>query len=134
MYDIWFFIFFWVVAVLFALPIIAMGFVWVMLQKSPSPPKPITLKDIENLLAGIKNKGDLEGILEKFLKNFKIPPSDKADLKHWLDIVGKIASSEHFEIDYVAKFGQDLEEANEEIGQEIANTVGLALKNRKKVK
>ncbi|PAF44514.1 hypothetical protein [Helicobacter sp. 11S02596-1] len=132
MYDTWFYIFFWVVSFLLALPVVMLGFVWIILQKPAPQPRGITLEDLEAMLGRVKNQADLENVLEKFLKNFQVFPKDDTDLKRWLSIIAKMASSEHFDIDSVARFGQKLEDANKGIENDIAETVGLALKTRKK--
>ncbi|PAF48123.1 hypothetical protein BKH46_02090 [Helicobacter sp. 12S02634-8] len=131
MYDIWFYLFFWALAFLGAL--FVMGCVLVYLVFQPSPPRPVsvTLENIQSLLSTLKKDQEFEGLLKVFLQHFKKLPSD-TDPKYWLEIIGKIASLEYFDTDRVAQLSQELQEANTEMEREIVDTIGLALKNRRK--
>lgn len=131
MYDIWFYVFFWLVAILFALPIIFIGFVWLFIQR-PATNEKLTLQTIQVILNTIKTKEDFQIFLRKFLKNFITLPSDENDRKVWFALVEKMAYSKLLDIDEVAQFGQELENANAESQKEIANTISMVLKTRKK--
>lgn len=131
MYDIWFYVFFWLVAILFALPIVFIGFVWLFMQR-PATNEKLTLQTIQVILNTIKTKEDFQIFLRKFLKNFITLPSDENDRKVWFALVEKMAYSKLLDIDEVAQFGQELENANAESQKEIANTISMVLKTRKK--
>lgn len=131
MYDIWFYAFFWLVAILFALPIVFIGFVWLFMQR-PATNEKLTLQTIQVILNTIKTKEDFQIFLRKFLKNFITLPSDENDRKVWFALVEKMAYSKLLDIDEVAQFGQELENANAESQKEIANTISMVLKTRKK--
>lgn len=131
MYDIWFYVFFWLVGILFALPIVFIGFVWLFLQR-PATNEKLTLQTIQLILNTIKTKEDFQIFLRKFLKNFITLPSDENDRKVWFALVEKMAYSKLLDIDEVAQFGQELENANAENQKEIANTISMVLKTRKK--
>lgn len=131
MYDIWFYVFFWFIGLLFALPIIFIGFVWLFMQR-PTINEKLTLQAIQMILNTIKTKEDFEIFLRKFLKNFITLPSDENDRKVWFALVEKMAYSKFLDIDEVAQFGQELENTNVESQKEIANTISMVLKNRKK--
>lgn len=131
MYDIWFYVFFWLVAILFALPIVFIGFVWLFMQR-PVTNEKLTLQTIQVILNTIKTKEDFQIFLRKFLKNFITLPSDENDRKVWFALVEKMAYSKLLDIDEVAQFGQELENANAESQKEIANTISMVLKTRKK--
>lgn len=131
MYDIWFYVFFWLVAILFALPIVFIGFVWLFMQR-PATNEKLTLQTIQVILNTIKTKEDFQIFLRKFLKNFITLPSDENDRKVWFALVEKMAYSKLLDIDEVAEFGQELENANAESQKEIANTISMVLKTRKK--
>lgn len=131
MYDVWFYVFFWLVAVLFALPIVFIGFVWLFMQR-PALDQKLTLQTIQVILNTIKTKEDFDIFLRKFLKNFITLPSDESDRKVWFALVEKMAYSKLLDIDEVAQFGQELENANAESQKEIANTISMVLKTRKK--
>lgn len=131
MYDIWFYVFFWLVAILFALPIVFISFVWLFMQR-PATNEKLTLQTIQVILNTIKTKEDFQIFLRKFLKNFITLPSDENDRKVWFALVEKMAYSKLLDIDEVAQFGQELENANAESQKEIANTISMVLKTRKK--
>lgn len=131
MYDIWFYVFFWFIGLLFALPIVFIGFVWLFMQR-PTINEKLTLQAIQMILNTIKTKEDFEIFLRKFLKNFITLPSDENDRKVWFALVEKMAYSKFLDIDEVAQFGQELENTNVESQKEIANTISMVLKNRKK--
>lgn len=131
MYDIWFYVFFWLVGLLFALPIMFIGFVWLFMQR-PATNEKLTLQAIQVILNAIKTKEDFQIFLRKFLKNFIVLPSDENDCKVWFALVEKMAYSKFLDIDEVAQFGQELENANVESQKEIANTISMVLKTRKK--
>lgn len=131
MYDIWFYIFFWLVAIFLALPIILIGFVWLFMQR-PIANEKLTLQTIQVVLNTIKTKEDFQIFLRKFLKNFIALPSNESDCKVWFALVEKMAYSKFLDIDEVVQFGQELENANVENQKEIANTISMVLKTRKK--
>lgn len=131
MYNIWFYVFFWLVAIMFALPIIFVGFLWLFMQR-PAKTEKLTLQAIQMILNTIKTKEDFDIFLRKFLKNFITLPASESDSKVWLALVEKMAYSKFLDIDEVAQFGQELENANTNAQKEIANAISAVLKNRKK--
>lgn len=133
MYNIWFYLFFWILGVLLALPILVISVVWII-SRNFSPSKNIlpTLNDIRNLLENIKNETDFRFTLQKFLKHFKIAPSDKIYLEHWLPTIERLASSKYFDTETLVAFGKELEEANYKAKQDITNIINSSLKDRRK--
>ncbi|PAF54357.1 hypothetical protein BKH42_00105 [Helicobacter sp. 13S00482-2] len=131
MYDIWFYIFFWVMGVLFAFPILAIGMVWLFSQKPISIQEP-TLQTIQILLSTIKTKQGFDAFLRKFLKNFAVIPTDEKDSKFWFALVEKIAHSKFLDIDEVSELRQELENANSGNEKQIADMISGVLKTRKK--
>ncbi|MCQ2779427.1 hypothetical protein JT163_07330 [Helicobacter pylori] len=49
----------------------------------------------------------------------------------WLETLQNLVASEFFELEDAINFGQELENANPNYQQKIANATGLALKNKK---
>lgn len=131
MYDIWFYLFFWLLGIFLAFPLILIFSIWILFQPAENKNEIITLKAINVFLSKIKNKSQFEAILKSFLDNFKIY-SSKDDLSLWLEVIKKFSSSEYFDTEQVANFRKSLEDMNEDISQDISDAVGNALKNKKK--
>lgn len=133
MYNIWFYLFFWILGVLLALPILLISAVWIILRNfSPSNNIFPTLDDIQNLLENIKNETDFRLTLQKFLKYFKIASSEKIHFEHWLSVTEKLASSKYFDTETLVAFGKELEGVNDKVKQDITNIINSSLKDRRK--
>lgn len=131
MYDLWFYGFYWTASFLLAFPILLIGFVYTHLKPPPPPPKIPTLKELSDTLKDIRNKEDYDALLQDFIEHYKVLPKNTSE-GDWLELAGKLAESEFLDLDSSIKFGQDLEDANPKLQKSIANTVGLALKYKKK--
>ncbi|GAA8198213.1 hypothetical protein HpDR150_06670 [Helicobacter pylori] len=87
--------------------------------------------DFLEIVGQVPLKGEVEisGAKNSFNERFKICPKDKETL--WLETIQNLVASEFFELEDAINFGQELENANPNYRQKIANATGLALKNKK---
>ncbi|MDO7252843.1 hypothetical protein [Helicobacter cappadocius] len=131
MYDIWFYAFFWLIGMFFAFPICLIGIIWLFFQRPPANEK-LTLQSIQIILNTIKTKENFQVFLRKFLKNFVVIPQDEKDSKLWFALVEKIAYCKLLDIDEVAIFRQELENANAGSEKQIVDLISNVLKTRKK--
>lgn len=132
MYNIWFYLFFWVLGIFLAFPILVVSAVWIFLRHSSSKNTSFTLENIQTSLKNIKNETDFRFALQSFLKHFKVAPFEENRLKHWFSTITNLASSKYFDTETLIAFGKELEATNEEVRQEIADIISSSLKDRRK--
>ncbi len=97
--------------------------------KQNIPNKSLSLEDLSEQIKNLKSAPALEKLKNDFNERFKICPKDKETL--WLETIQNLVASEFFELEDAINFGQELENANPNYQQKIANATGLALKNKK---
>ncbi|GAA8331654.1 hypothetical protein HpKG99_00690 [Helicobacter pylori] len=114
------------------LPVLLVGLVWKLTRpplKQEIPNKSLSLENLNEQIKNLKSVPALEKLKNDFNERFKICPKDKENL--WLETIQKLVASEFFELEDAINFGQELENANPDYAQKIANATGLALKNKK---
>ncbi|GAA7340179.1 hypothetical protein HpCK65_06600 [Helicobacter pylori] len=114
------------------LPVLLVGLVWRITRpplKQEMPNKSLSLENLNEQIKNLKSAPALEKLKNDFNERFKICPKDKETL--WLETIQKLVASEFFELEDAINFGQELENANPNHAQKIANATGLALKNKK---
>ncbi|AGT73913.1 hypothetical protein HPSA20_0675 [Helicobacter pylori SouthAfrica20] len=112
-------------------PVLFVGLVW-RLSRPPlkqEMPKSVSLESLSEQIKNLKSEPALQKLKNSFNERFKICPKDKETL--WLETIQNLVSSEFFELEDAISFGQELENANPNYQQKIANATGLALKNKK---
>ncbi|GMB93288.1 hypothetical protein NHP200010_10020 [Helicobacter bizzozeronii] len=100
-------------------------------QPTRAPPKIPTLKELDQAFRNIQDKESYDAIFQDFVRYYQVLPKGTKE-GDWLEFVGKLAESEFLDLDSSIKFGQDLEDVNPKLQKAIANTIGLALKYKKK--
>ncbi|MGL2901938.1 hypothetical protein ACQKA0_06135 [Helicobacter pylori] len=114
------------------LPVLLVGLVWRLTRpplKQEMPNKSLSLENLNEQVKNLKSVPALEKLKNDFNERFKICPKNKETL--WLETIQKLVASEFFELEDAINFGQELENANPNHAQKIANATGLALKNKK---
>ncbi|GAA7695567.1 hypothetical protein HpCOL3_06540 [Helicobacter pylori] len=114
------------------LPVLLVGLVWRLTRpplKQNIPNKSLSLENLNEQIKNLKSAPALEKLKNDFNERFKICPKNKETL--WLETIQKLVASEFFELEDAINFGQELENANPNYRQKIANATGLALKNKK---
>ncbi len=112
-------------------PVLLVGLVW-RLSRPPlkqEMPKGVSLESLSEQIKNLKSEPALQKLKNSFNERFKICPKDKETL--WLETIQNLVASEFFELEDAINFGQELENANPNYAQKIANATGLALKNKK---
>ncbi|EQD88877.1 hypothetical protein KVK26_02980 [Helicobacter pylori] len=112
-------------------PVLLVGLFW-RLSRPPlkqEMPKSVSLESLKEQIKNLKSEPALQKLKNSFNERFKICPKDKETL--WLETIQNLVSSEFFELEDAINFGQELENANPNYQQKIANATGLALKNKK---
>ncbi|QQX49538.1 hypothetical protein [Helicobacter pylori] len=120
--------------ILFAclLPVLLVGLAWRLSRpplKQNISNKSFSLEGLNEQVKNLKSAPTLEKLKNSFNERFKICPKDKETL--WLETIQNLVASEFFELEDAINFGQDLENANPSHAQKIANSTGLAIKNKK---
>ncbi|MGN8366559.1 hypothetical protein ACR9JV_06710 [Helicobacter pylori] len=114
------------------LPVLLVGLVWRLTRpplKQNIPNKSLSLENLNEQIKNLQSAPALEKLKNRFNERFKIFPKDKETL--WLETIQNLVASEFFELEDAINFGQELENANPNYRQKIANATGLALKNKK---
>ncbi|WP_033771536.1 hypothetical protein [Helicobacter pylori] len=112
-------------------PVLLVGLFW-RLSRPPlkqEMPKSVSLESLSEQIKNLKSEPALQKLKNSFNERFKICPKDKETL--WLETIQNLVASEFFELEDAINFGQELENANPNYAQKIANATGLALKNKK---
>ncbi|GAA7525753.1 hypothetical protein ckin24_07990 [Helicobacter pylori] len=114
------------------LPVLLVGLVWRLTRpplKQNIPNKSLSLENLNEQIKNLQSVTALEKLKNRFNERFKICSKDKETL--WLETIQNLVASEFFELEDAINFGQELENANPNYRQKIANATGLALKNKK---
>ncbi|OPG54643.1 hypothetical protein BGL76_02810 [Helicobacter pylori] len=114
------------------LPVLLVGLIWRLTRpplKQNIPNKSLSLENLNEQIKNLQSAPALEKLKNRFNERFKIFPKDKETL--WLETIQNLVASEFFELEDAINFGQELENANPNYRQKIANATGLALKNKK---
>ncbi|ADO02251.1 hypothetical protein KVM08_03090 [Helicobacter pylori] len=114
------------------IPVFLGGLVWRLSRpplKQEIPNKNLSLENLNEQIKNLQSVPALEKLKNNFNERFKICPKDKETL--WLETIQNLVASEFFELEDAINFGQELENANPNYRQKIANATGLALKNKK---
>ncbi|CCM11169.1 hypothetical protein [Helicobacter heilmannii] len=134
MYDLWFYGIYWVAGFLFAFPVLLVGYTYTYLKPPPPPPNIPPLRDLVIRLEKVdkeKNQEAYHELFQDFNTHYTNLPKHIKE-GDWLNAIKNFAESDLLDIDSTVKFGQDLEDANPKLKKAISNTVGLALKHKKK--
>ncbi|WP_121020618.1 hypothetical protein [Helicobacter vulpis] len=129
--DLWFYAIYWSAGFFLAFPVFIIGLVYTYFQPPPPRAQPPSLSELISNFKMLKTRGDFEVLVETFLRHYNALPKNVKE-GDWLGFVEDIAGSEYFDIDRTIKFGHDLENANPKLAKSISNTIGLALKHKKK--
>ncbi|WP_053941940.1 hypothetical protein, partial [Helicobacter ailurogastricus] len=97
----------------------------------PPPPNIPPLKDLVFQLDKAKDQEEYNALLQDFNTHYTSLPKHIKE-GDWLNAIKNFAQSEFLDIDSTVNFGQHLEDINPKLSKAIANTVGLALKHKKK--
>lgn len=90
----------------------------------------MTLSAINTEVKKIKNSQELQKLLDKFLQYFVIAPEEK--FQEWLECINALISLEFASLDMIVDFKEKLESKNLARQKDIANTIALVLKNKKR--
>ncbi|RDU71905.1 hypothetical protein CQA57_07380 [Helicobacter anseris] len=129
MYSIEFYICSLVIAFLIAIPLMLIVIVISWLS-SPKKKKKMTLSTINTEIKKIKNSQELQKLLDKFLQYFIVAPEEK--FQEWLECINALISLEFASLDMIVDFKEKLESKNLARQKDIANTIALVLKNKKR--
>ncbi len=130
--NLTYYIYMYLILFVCLLPVLLVGLVWRLTRpplKQNIPNKSLSLENLNEQVKNLKSAPALEKLKNDFNERFKICPKDKETL--WLETIQKLVASEFFELEDAINFGQELENANPNHVQKIANATGLALKNKK---
>lgn len=129
MYNIHFYVCFLLLAFFVAFPCLLVISVITWLNSLETKPQ-ITLDSISNEIKTISSAKDLEGLYNKFLMHFKkIPESSFQD---WIQCVSDLVITDLASLDMIIGLKEKLENENPLKRKEIANTIALVLKNKKR--
>lgn len=129
MYSIEFYICSLVIAFLIAIPLMLMVVIISWLS-SPKKNKKITLALINTEIKKTKNSQELQRLLDRFLQHFVVAPEEK--FQEWLECINALVSLEFASLDMIVDFKEKLENKNIARQKDIANTIALVLKNKKR--
>ncbi|WP_104636828.1 hypothetical protein [Helicobacter felis] len=129
--DIWFYAIYWSVGFFLAFPIFIIGLIYTYFQP-PAPRAQIpSIRELSDRVKNLQTQEDFDSLFQTFTQHYSILPKNAKE-GDWLSLIEEIAESEYIDIDSTIKFGHDLEGDNPKLQKNIANTVGLALKHKKK--
>ncbi|RDU59380.1 hypothetical protein [Helicobacter marmotae] len=132
MFNLSFYVVYWLLFFLLCLPIIFAGLLSIALDNEKVEQKESDLSAISKEIdENTNNKEKLRALLEKFIKNHKSYPQDGEEHSLWLDIISRFAANMNLmEVDEVVNFQDSLEGANPESKASIREVIGKALQKR----
>lgn len=132
MYNIYYYVIFWIISFALILPIIIFGVIYSSIANKSKKINVRTINDVFSDIKKIKSRAQLQSLLSEFKNKHKIITDAKTDI--WFESVKHFVYCTHWETDAIASFSTELENANPSSSKRIANTVSGALKVRDKNK
>ncbi|WP_104749118.1 hypothetical protein [Helicobacter cynogastricus] len=129
--DIWFYAIYWSAGFFLAFPIFIIGLIYTYFQPPTPRVKVPSIRELSSNVKKLQTQEDFDILFQNFTKYYFILPKNVKE-GEWLSLIEEIAENEYIDIDSTIKFGHELEDANPKLQKNIANTVGLALKHKKK--
>lgn len=130
MYMVDFYLILWGIAFACVVPTLMIGVVYILVSNRETPRHDFTVNDMLNVIKGAKSKDAFTSALNQFKSKFKVLDQKKFDV--WISCVKELANSSHWDTDSIAKFGQELEDANSAQAKNISIAIATVLKTKEK--
>lgn len=125
----------WAVCFILVVPVMIVGVIYVFMSNKPSSAQNTenALQVMHSIIKGVQTKQAFNAALEQFRGKHKVLNNEK-ELDVWISCVKDLANSTHWDTDAIAKFGQELEDANVAHSKKIAIAIATALKTKEQKK
>lgn len=131
MYNLYFYLIFFVIGIILSVPVVVFSIVFLWLNAPKKIVKP-TLSSVVKKSKEAKKLEDVKRTYELFLKYFLESPSDEVVFKEWLEVVAELASNAYASVEMIAELKDKLEAANQGTKKEIGSIIANILKTKKK--
>lgn len=129
MYLYMFYVVLWVLSFIAIIPVLIVGVIYIFMSDKPSQTKEFTIKVMLDIIKGVKTQEAFNAAMQQFKGKYKVF-NDQKNIDTWINCIQQLASSSFIDTDSVARFRQELEDANPDSAKKISVAVGTALKNR----
>ena len=133
MYLYLFYIISWSIALVLVLPVLIVGIIYVFMSNKPQKKDKFTIKTMLETIKSAKSKDDFNKVLSQFKNKYKVF-NDEKEFNTWINCIKELAHSNNWDTDSIAKFGQELEDANQEHAKKISVAIATVLKTKENKK
>lgn len=129
MYLLDFYIVIWGVSLVCVVPVLIVGAIYILVSNKPANKNEFTLENMLAMIKAAKTKEAFTSALMHFKNKYKVlKEQDKLDA--WMNCVKELASASYLDTDAIAKFGQELEDANTANAKAISVAIATVLKTK----
>lgn len=133
MYSYLYYVILWVSGLVLSIPVIFVGVIYIFMSNKPKKNKEFTIKDMLAMIKGAKNENDFKSALIHFKSKYKVFNDDK-NTETWLNCIKDLAHFTYWDTDAIAKFGQELEDANPANAKKVSIAIATVLKTKEQKK
>ncbi|RDU64231.1 hypothetical protein CQA53_07855 [Helicobacter didelphidarum] len=129
MYSYFFYLILWAICFIMVLPVLIVGVLYIFMSNKPVKKEEFTIEIMLSIIKGAKTKQAFEAALTQFKSKYKVFDDDK-HFDTWINCIKELAHSTNWDTDAVAKFGQELEDANTAHAKKISIAIATVLKTK----
>lgn len=133
MYSYLFYLILWGAAFVFIIPVIIVGVIYIFMSNKTKKTKEFTIKDMLAMIKAAKNETDFKSALTHFKSKYKVF-NDEKNTEYWLNCIKDLAHFTYWDTDAIAKFGQELEDANPANAKKVSIAIATVLKTKEQKK
>lgn len=132
MYQISYFLLFYIIGIILIVIILGILFLCGFFSKNTENVKPKTTLDflIEQVNSSENNKEILDSVMHEFYANFYNISDSNKNFDKWLNLIQAITLLDYMSVEQAAQFRDDLSKKNPRIKKDIEQAIGVSLKYR----
>lgn len=129
MYSYLYYIIFWAIGLVFTIPVLFVGVIYIFMSNKPQKKNEFTIKVMLEIIKSAKTKEAFTAALKQFKNKYHSLNNEK-NIDVWLECIKQLAHSTYWDTDAIAKFGQELEDANPTNAKKISVAIATVLKTK----
>ena len=133
MYSYLFYVILWTLSFIMVIPILIVGTIYILMSDKRPKSKELTIKVMLDIIKKAKTQEAFAAALQQFKDKYKVF-NDEKNLDTWISCIQQISHSSFLDTDKIAKFGQELEDANPANAKKVSVAVATVLKTRENAK
>ncbi|RDU71326.1 hypothetical protein CQA66_06545 [Helicobacter aurati] len=132
MYLLEFYLLFWGISFICVIPTLIVGAIYIIISNKPATNKEeFTIDTMLGIIKNIQNKEAFNAALNQFKSKYKVF-NDQKKFDTWINCIKELTNTSYWDTDAIAKFGQELEDANSAHAKNISVAIATVLKTKEK--